>query len=127
MTGYGDAEKAFSLMALKHLISSTGVVKVLHSNAQLNQNWRMEKKKKEQTIPLQAIEAWDYRVWIFGLSCIPSMKNQHIIFCRIWPQIELYHSYASLQCLCYWNITAVATELVSNQIRIMAGINEIMR
>lgn len=41
MTGYGDAEKAFSLMALKHLISSTGVVKVLHSNAQLNQNWRM--------------------------------------------------------------------------------------
>lgn len=45
MTGYGDAEKACSLMALKHLISSTGVVKVLHSNAQLNQNWRMEKKK----------------------------------------------------------------------------------
>lgn len=46
MTGYGDAEKACSLMALKHLINSTGVVKVLHSNAQLNQNWRMEKKKK---------------------------------------------------------------------------------
>lgn len=74
MTGYGDAEKAFSLMALKHLISSTGVVKVLHSNAKLNQNWRME-KKKEQTISLQAIEAWDYRVSIFGLSSIPSMKN----------------------------------------------------
>lgn len=48
MTGYGDAEKAFSLMALKHLISSTGVVKVLHSNAQLNQNWRMEKKKRNK-------------------------------------------------------------------------------
>lgn len=47
MTGYGDAEKACSLMALKHLISSTGVVKVLHSNAQLNQNWRMGKKRNK--------------------------------------------------------------------------------
>lgn len=31
MTGYGDSEKACSLIDFKHFISSTGVVKVLHS------------------------------------------------------------------------------------------------
>lgn len=30
MTGYGDAEKACSLMDSKHFIISTGVVRVLH-------------------------------------------------------------------------------------------------
>lgn len=31
MTGYGEAEKACFLMDFRHLISSTGVVRVLHS------------------------------------------------------------------------------------------------
>lgn len=34
MIGYGDAEKACSLMDFKHSISSTGVVSVLHLQMQ---------------------------------------------------------------------------------------------
>lgn len=48
MTGYRDAVKACSLTALKHLISSTGVVKVLHSHVQFNQNSGSKKDEDKE-------------------------------------------------------------------------------
>ena len=41
MTGYGEAEKACSLMDFKHLISSTGVVRVLETG---NKHLQIESK-----------------------------------------------------------------------------------
>lgn len=67
MTGYGDAEKACSLMALKHLISPTGVVKVLHSKVQLNHNWGIEKEKETKNL-----ESTHCKLFIsnFVLTCV---------------------------------------------------------
>lgn len=55
------------------------------------------------------------------------MKNINIIFCRIWPYIQLNYSYASLQCMYDGDIAAVATKLIPCQIGIVASIYEIMR
>lgn len=58
---------------------------------------------------------------------IPSMKNIHIVLCRIWPKIKLHHSYTSLQCLYDWHMTTVTAELISSQVWIMSSIYVVMR
>lgn len=47
MTGYGEKEKACSFMDFKHLINSTGVVRVLHSSAYMSANSQKAKYKWE--------------------------------------------------------------------------------
>lgn len=64
---------------------------------------------------------------VTGLTCVPSMKNMDIIFGGIRPDIKLYYSYTSLQCLYDWDITAITAELVSGKVGVVAGVNEIMR
>jgi hypothetical protein len=47
MTGYGEDEKAYSFMDFKHLMSSTGVVRVLHLSAHASMNQQKSKKEKD--------------------------------------------------------------------------------
>lgn len=56
------------------------------------------------------------------------MKNTNLGFILfVWPQVQLDDADASLEGVDDRFFTAVATELISGQIRIMAGVDEIMR
>ena len=54
------------------------------------------------------------------------MKNMNIVFGRIRPDIKLHHSDPSLKRLDDRNVAAVAAELVSRQVRVVAGVDEIV-
>jgi hypothetical protein len=58
--------------------------------------------------------------------CLPSVENINVIFRRIWPDVQFNYADSQLQCLDDGKITAVTAELITGQIRVVPGVNEIV-
>jgi hypothetical protein len=54
------------------------------------------------------------------------VENINVIFRRIWPDVQFNYADSQLQCLDDGKITAVTAELITGQIRVVPGVNEIV-